>query len=189
MSSGVRRGEWSASPIVFDFDIRGERRRLMAAGTRAGIVHVVDASTGEYLWLHELGRGSEDGDTGILANGAWSGKYLLFAVNQGTRIQNGAILCALDPATGAMIWRRELAGADVLGRITVANGVGFIGYGSQLMVFNVDDGEVISELSTEGPTAAGVASIANGIVAFGTGASYLAHDDADQGKLYVYEVP
>ena len=66
-----------------------------------------------------------------------------------------------------------------MGRITVANGVGFVGVGPQLIVFDVDDG----------PTAAGVAAIANGIVVFGTGASYLAHDDAEQSKLYIYEVP
>ena len=181
--------EFGASPIVFTVERQGVTRALVAAGTRTGKVHVVDASTGELVWLRELGRGSDDGDSGILANGAWSGKYLLFAMNEGTGRQNAATLYALDGATGDQVWSRKLEGADVLGRITVANGVGFVGYGSEVMVFDTDTGDVITTISTEGPTAAGVASIANGIVAFGTGASYLAHDDADRGKLFVYEVP
>jgi polyvinyl alcohol dehydrogenase (cytochrome) len=180
--------EFGSSPVVFDLETQGRMRKLMAAGTRTGTVHVIDANSGEYIWMSELGPGSDDGDRGILANGAWSGKYLLFAVNKGTGSGNGATLYALEPATGKPAWSRELA-ADVLGRITVANGVGFVGAGPQLLVFDVEDGTLINTLPTDGPTAAGVAAIANGIVAFGTGASYLAHDDADQGKLYVYEVP
>ncbi|HTU57321.1 MAG TPA: PQQ-binding-like beta-propeller repeat protein, partial [Polyangiales bacterium] len=74
--------EFGASPIVFELENQGTKRTLMAAGTRTGSVHVLDANSGEYIWLGELGPGSSDGDTGILANGAWSGKYLLFALNR-----------------------------------------------------------------------------------------------------------
>jgi glucose dehydrogenase len=60
--------EFGASPLVFDLESQGQTRTLMAAGTRTGTVHVFDANSGEYIWLNELGRGSDNGDTGTLAN-------------------------------------------------------------------------------------------------------------------------
>jgi outer membrane protein assembly factor BamB len=184
--------EIGGNPILFETSLQAGQTKLMAAGAKSGWVYVMKRESGERIWERQLGggAGAGDGDNGILVNGAWTGKYLLFANNEARQGRDSSTLYALDARDGKTVWTRDFGlNAGVLGRITVANGVGFMGVGSELEVFDVEDGSVLQTVATGGPTAAGVASIANGIVAFGTGATSLAHDDADQGKLIVLEVP
>jgi outer membrane protein assembly factor BamB len=179
-SSGL---ELAASPLVFTARIDKKDQQLVAATTRDGIVHVSNAETGEWLWQsHFLQPTSDEGEQGILANGAWSGSALLFAANQ----QDKATLFAHDPLDGKVLWHRELD-ATVLGRITVANGVGFVGAGAQLIVFDPSDGTILHTVASvsAAATVAGIVSVADGVVAFGTGATRPGLDDAARGELVI----
>ena len=175
---------FGANPVLYDVPVRGETKPLMAGGAKSGQVYALDRRTGEMVWTNKHGPGSLDGDLGIFVNTAWTGTYVLVALNRNEGSEDSATLAALDGATGALMWERvPERKADVLGRITVANGVGFVGLADQLDVFDVDNGKLIKTVYTNGPTALGTASIADGIVAFGTGV-----DSAVGSKLIVLEI-
>lgn len=178
---------FGANAILFEAQFNGQPTKLVAAGSRTGSIYTLKRETGELAWEVQSAP-SGTSNAGILINGAWSGKSLLFAVNDGGKDRPAAILYALDPSDGKGIWRRELS-SPVLGRITVANGVGFVATGTQIEVFDIDDGSLLHKLETGGVTAAGTASIANGLVAFGTGATTSERDDAQDGKVMLFEVP
>jgi hypothetical protein len=56
--------------------------------------------------------------------------------------------------------------------MSVANGVGFVGTGTNLEVFDVDTGVVLKTFPSKGGSVAGSISVANGRVAFGEGLTW-----------------
>jgi outer membrane protein assembly factor BamB len=150
--------------------VEGQPTKLVAAGNKGakGAMHALRRSDGSLLWTRTLGEGTADGARGLFTSTTWSGKHLLVACNEG----GPATLYALDGATGNIVWRRTLK-FQVWGRISVANGVGFVGVGAQLEAFDADTGEVIKTFpSPSGGTIAGTITIANGRVAFGEGLAW-----------------
>jgi outer membrane protein assembly factor BamB len=104
---------------------------------------------------------------GVFTNSTWTGKNMLFACNE----SGPSTLFALDGATGDIVWMRKLDSL-VWGRISVANGVGFVGNGDELEAFDVDTGKLIKSFPSKGGTVAGTVTIANGRVAFGEGLTW-----------------
>ena len=92
---------------------------------------------------------------------------------------------ALAAAGGEVVWQNKRAGS-VWGRISVANGVGFVGNDNVLTGFDVDSGEQLFRYETHG-TIAGVTTIANGRVAFGEGMAW--RDSTSGSMLTVLTVP
>ena len=137
--------------------------KLVAAGGKSGAIYALRRADGQHLWTRQLGIGSVDGSSGVMNNTTWSGKHVLVACNEG----GPSTLYALDGATGDVIWQRKLAGS-VWGRISVANGVGFVGNENVLEAFDIESGAVLYSHKNVG-TLAGVITIANGRVAFGEG--------------------
>jgi outer membrane protein assembly factor BamB len=80
-------------------------------------------------------------------------------------------LFALDGATGDISWQQPLPG-QVWGRLAVANGVGFVGTGANLLVFDADTGTTIMMIPSKGGTVASGISVSRGRVAFGEGLSW-----------------
>ena len=109
----------------------------------------------------------EPGGAPLDVNGAWSGKNMLFACNSAGK----STLVGLDGATGDVAWTTPLDG-EVYGRISVANSVGFVGAGKNMIVFDADTGKVIKMFPGKGGTVTGTPSIANGRVAYGEGMSW-----------------
>jgi outer membrane protein assembly factor BamB len=159
--------DFGANPVAFQTMVGGVMTKLIGAGNKGGEAHVVRADTGAMVWERSLCAGAADGSRGIFTNSTWSGKNLLVACNG----LAGATLYALDGATGEMAWMRQLSG-PVWGRTAVANGVGFVGAGSKLEVFDVDTGMSIKSFDSKGGTIAGTITVANGRVAFGEGLSW-----------------
>lgn len=102
----------------------------------------------------------------------------------GTVISPGAItftpitsvLKALDPATGNVVWERQLP-AWVWAPITTANGVGFVAYETQLQGFDLQTGEKLFNYKTAGTITSAPVPV-NGAVYFGSGLSYVSgHPD------------
>ena len=54
----------------------------------------------------------------------------------------------------------------------MANSVGFVGAGKNMIVFDADTGSVIKMFPSKGGTVTGTPSIANGRVAYGEGMSW-----------------
>jgi polyvinyl alcohol dehydrogenase (cytochrome) len=159
--------DFGANPVLYETMVDGELTKLAAAGDKGGVTHAIRRDTGKEVWSRSLGTGSADGGRGIFTNSTWTGKYMLFAINEG----GPATLFALDGATGDIAWMRALEG-QVWGRTAVANGVGFVGTGTNLEVFDVETGELIKSFPSNGGTVASTITVANGRVAFGEGLTW-----------------
>jgi outer membrane protein assembly factor BamB len=160
--------DFGANPVLYETMVGGTPTKLVSAGAKSGAAHAIRRDDGMLAWTRDLcGPGSADGSRGIFVNSTWSGKNMLFACNT----TSGATLYGLDGATGEVAWMRTLPG-KVWGRMSAANGVGFVGAGSTLEVFDVDTGAMIKSFQSKGGTVAGTISIANGRVAFGEGLSW-----------------
>ena len=83
------------------FTVKG--RTLVGIGQKSGVYHVLDARTGEFVWQRQLSkpRPNDLGQSGILWGGSYDGERLYVATNDA---KPGA-LHALDPATGALLWK------------------------------------------------------------------------------------
>jgi outer membrane protein assembly factor BamB len=167
--------DFGANPVLYETMVGGTLTKVVAAGNKGGQAHAIKREDGSMLWQRNLCGGAADGSQGVFVNSTWSGKYLILACNEG----GPATLYGLDGATGDIGWMRRLSG-QVWGRISVANGVGFVGTGTSLEAFDVDTGKMIKSFPSKGGTVAGTISIANGRVAFGEGMTW---SSARAGKI------
>jgi polyvinyl alcohol dehydrogenase (cytochrome) len=161
--------DFGASPVLYETPVDGVMTKLVSAGQKIGAAHAVKAADGMLLWTRQLctGHNNRDGSMGIFVNGAWSGKNMLYACNNAGASQ----LFGLNGATGEVAWMASLDG-EVYGRISAANGVGFVGAGKNLVVFDTDTGKIIKMFPGKGGTVTGTVAIANGRVGFGEGMSW-----------------
>jgi polyvinyl alcohol dehydrogenase (cytochrome) len=159
---------FGANPVLYEAEVEGQMTKLVAAGGKSGAIYALRRADGKQLWTRQLGIGSVDGTRGVMNNTTWSGKHVLVACNE----RGPSTLYALDGATGDVVWQRKLAGS-VWGRISVANGVGFVGNENVLEAFDVESGDLLYSHENVG-TLAGVITIANGRVAFGEGLLWIA---------------
>jgi outer membrane protein assembly factor BamB len=159
--------DFGANPVLYDVMVNGTLTKVIAAGNKGGQAHAIKRDDGSMLWNRTLCSGAVDGSSGIFVNSTWSGKHLIVGCNEG----GPATLYGLDGATGNIAWMRKLAG-QVWGHITVANGVGFVGTGTNLEAFDVDTGTLIKSFPSKGGTVAGTITVANGRVAFGDGLTW-----------------
>ncbi|MGD8863499.1 MAG: PQQ-binding-like beta-propeller repeat protein [Myxococcales bacterium] len=159
--------DFGANPVVYETMLEGEPTKLVSSGHKGGSACAVRADDGSLVWTRDLCPGSTTGSRGIFTNATWTGRYMLFACNE----ERSATLYALDGASGDIAWMRTLPGL-VWGRTAVANGVGAVGAGETLEIFDADTGEVITSFQSQGGTIASTITIANGRIAFGEGLSW-----------------
>ena len=194
--------DFGTNPLLFEAEIDGERRALVGAGQKSGMFWVLDRETGDTVWSRQVSGGSAL-IGGVFNNGAFDGERIIVAGNNGTSSgpgsepSNGAsrplggantttsVLMAMDPATGDVLWERQLP-AWVWAPITLANGVGFVSADSDLQAFDVSTGERLALFDTEG-TIAGGAAVWDGRVYFGSGLAYLGTTFGT--KLYALDAP
>lgn len=170
--------DFGANPILFEAEVEGVQRKLVGAGQKAGIFWALDRGTGEVVWQRKLAEGTVVG--GVLNNGAHDGERILVATSNGRSEGPGseppsgetvtggpAALFALDPATGDIVWERQIP-AYVWAPITVANGVGFVATESRLQAFDTATGEKLAEYKASG-TIASAPVVVDGRVHFGAG--------------------
>ncbi len=179
--------DFGTNPILFDATIRGTERHLVGAGQKSGMFWVLDRTTGDVVWSRKVSGGSSLVG-GVFNNGAFDGERILLAGNNGTSTGPGSVeanglsntlglpiaqtsvLEALDPATGDVIWERQLP-AWVWAPITVADGVGFVSADREIQAFDVKTGRELWTMNTDGTISSG-AAIADGRVYFGSGLGY-----------------
>jgi hypothetical protein len=137
---------------------------MIAAGNKGGDAFGVRRDDGKQIWTRDFGPGMADGSLGVFVNSAWSGKNMLFACNTAS----GATLYGVDGATGDIAWMRTLPG-PVWGRMSASPGLGFVGTGAAMEVFDTDTGALIKSFPSKGGTVASTVTVSNGRVAFGEG--------------------
>ena len=116
-SERVGDSDWGSTPVPFRAVINGRTTRMVAACNKNGYLyafraHNIDAGP---VWRVQIAAGTSQGQTACLPAPIWDGTRL-FAAGPATTINNsdyrGAIR-QLNPATGAFIWQRGLAGAVI----------------------------------------------------------------------------
>ncbi|HZR79513.1 MAG TPA: PQQ-binding-like beta-propeller repeat protein [Candidatus Binatia bacterium] len=174
--------DFGTNPILFEAEVAGARRKVVGAGQKSGVFWLLDRDTGEVLWSRAISPGSAL-IGGMLNNGAFDGRHILVAGNNGKSDGPGSVpstgafgpgttsvLMALDPKDGSTVWERQI-GAWVWQPLTVANGVGYVGIDNVVQAFDTDTGEILFEFPTGGTIAAGI-TVAEGRVHIGSGLSY-----------------
>jgi polyvinyl alcohol dehydrogenase (cytochrome) len=172
--------DFGTNPILFEATIDGRRRKLLAAGQKSGALWALDRLTGEIVWSLALSPGSALVG-GVFNNGAYDGERILATGNRGTSTAPGSEatappntgtsrLAAIDPATGTILWERQLGGF-VWAPITVANGVGYVASDTVLQAFDVRTGQKLFAFPASG-TITSAPVVAEGRVHFGAGLSY-----------------
>jgi polyvinyl alcohol dehydrogenase (cytochrome) len=176
--------DFGTNPILYEAFVNGRHRKLVAAGQKSGMFWALDRLTGTVVWSRQVSEGSAL-IGGFLNNGAYDGQRLILAGNRGSSDGPGSEptnsesmggapltsrLMALNPADGSVIWERQLP-AFVWAPITIANGIGFVAYETQLQAFNTATGAKLFNYRTAG-TITSAPVVAEGAVFFGSGLSY-----------------
>ena len=178
--------DFGTNPILFEAEVDGVERKLVGAGQKSGMFWVLDRETGGTVWARPISDGSAL-IGGVFNNGAYDGKRIIVAGNNGTSREPGSepangrsepigdmaatsVLMALDPATGTVLWERQLP-AWVWAPITLADGVGFVAADNQVQAFDTKTGKKLFSLDTEG-TISSAPVVAGKRVYFGSGLSY-----------------
>jgi len=173
--------DFGTNPILFEAEIDGEPRKLVGAGQKSGVFWALDRETGEIVWQRQVSDGSAL-IGGVFNNGAFDGERIIVAGNNGPpgpgpaddRPRTGevgtAVLVALDPATGEIVWQQPLDNY-VWAPITLADGVGFVAVDRQLRAFATRTGEELFRLETVG-TISSAPAIAGDRIYFGSGLGY-----------------
>lgn len=180
--------DFGTNPILFEAEVAGETRQLVAAGQKSGDYWALDRTTGEVVWHRKVSGGSAL-IGGVFNNGAYDGERIIIAGNNGTSDAPGgepangesetglggatvgtSVLTALDPSDGAVLWERQLP-AWVWAPITLAGGAGFVSAESELQAFDTATGEKLFSFKTNGTITSG-AAVAGGRVFFGSGLAY-----------------
>ena len=129
-----------------------------------------DALTLGTVWRAKIGSGGSEpqGGSANISPAAWDGQNLYVASGNtsiiGVNCQGS--LRELDPATGNFIWQTCLQNGPVLGAVTVANGVAYLGEGTHFVAIDTSSGNILFNYDT-GAYIWGAASISNGVVYVG----------------------
>jgi len=175
--------DFGTNPTLYEAEVDGVRRKMLAAGQKSGVVWGLDRETGEVLWETPVSGGSAL-IGGMLNSGAYDGQQLLFAANEFTSGADSKLV-ALDPATGTILWQTKV-GHWVWGPVTVTNGVAFVPTWTVLRAYDTTNGEELFAFETPGTITSG-AAIADGRIYFGSGMAYIVGER--ESTLYALSLP
>lgn len=177
--------DFGTNPILFEATVNGVRRKMLGAGQKSGVFWGLDRETGEVIWSTAVSPGTALVG-GFLNNGAYDGERIIASGSTGRSEAPGSEdplegnrrsrLVALDPATGAIIWDRQVGGWT-FAPVTVANGVGYLAADKVVQAFDTRTGEKLFSFQTNG-TISCAPVVAEGRVYFGSGISYIATQPA-----------
>lgn len=173
--------DFGTNPILYEATVDGVPRKMVAAGQKSGVFWGLDRETGDVVWSTAVSPGSPL-IGGFLNNGAYDGEHILAAGSNGTSTAPGSEdpppgsfrrsrLVALDPATGDIVWERQVPGW-VWAPITAANGVGYVAVDDTVQAFDTHTGEKLFTYQTNG-TISCAPVVAEGRLYFGSGITYI----------------
>lgn len=173
--------DFGTNPILYDAVVDGESRKMLAAGQKSGVFWALDRETGEVLWETAVSPGSPLVG-GFLNNGAYDGERILAVGSTGSSTAPGSEdpppgtfrrgrLVALDPATGDIIWERQIPGWT-FAPVTSANGVGYVAVDDTIQAFDARTGQKLYSFKTPGTISCAPVA-AEGRLHFGSGITYI----------------
>ena len=179
--------------------IDGRVRQILGGGQKSGVYWALDPDTGAVLWATQVGPPGFIG--GIQWGSASDNRRIYVAISNSssTPVQidgtttTGGFFCALDPATGRILWRT----ADPTGGIdeapmTVANGVVY-GASSDpaghMYALDAATGKILWSFASGGSVAAG-ATVVDGTVYWGSGYDrWPNYGMTGNNKFYAFALP
>ncbi len=134
--------DWGSSPTLFT---AANGLEMVAATGKDGVIYANRRDNLALVWTQQLAVGcvAPDQGCGSISTPAFDGQRLY--VGAGAPDPDGdysGSMYALDPSTGAVIWRKELR-APVFAAPAVANGVVFAATLAGVMAFDAATGEVL----------------------------------------------
>lgn len=189
--------DFGQGPMHIITVVNGKLKDLIVDGQKSGKFWALDADTGAVVWMTDTGFGST---LGGMEWGSASDLQRIYVANAA-----GGFWAALDPATGAYVWKTfdpnpPSPGFFVkdIGALSVANGVvyaGSLGGGPgvgatnpTMFALNAKTGQILWSFASGGSVASGPA-IANGVVYWGTGYSRFGIGaGAGSSILYAFKV-
>lgn len=161
--------DFGTNPILYEAEVDGATKNLVAAGQKSGMFWALDREDGTVVWEKELGPGNQL-TGGVLNNGAYDGKRIYVACNDVASAANTK-LYALDPATGAEVWKKDLD-LRVWGPLSVHNGVLFVPRDTRMTAYDPATGDQLFEYAADG-TITTAALAYGGRLFFGNGVQWL----------------
>jgi hypothetical protein len=158
--------DFGGTPTLFTGTINGVQRPLVGALNKDGLFFAWDRSNlaAGPVWQSTIADPS--GSPRSILSAAWDGKYLY--IGGGGAIINGAScygnLDALDPNTGAFVWRSCQQGF-MTAAITEVPGllIEGVGAGGQVKFINTANGATVFTFNT-GSTVQGEVTVSNGVI-------------------------
>ncbi len=156
-----------ASPNLWTSD----GRALVGAGDKGGVYHALDRDTGELAWETTLTPGSVFG--GEIGSGAFVDGKLVVVSNVGDPATNSptnvAKVFALDPATGAVLWKTDDYPGKIFAPVGAVPGLAFIGTDTGVLAaLDTQSGKQLWTVNAPDKTGCGP-SIVDGRVLWGYG--------------------
>ena len=160
--------DFGSTPTLFTATINGQVRSLVGAVNKDAIFYAWDRTnpTAGPVWQSTIATASGDPAVGSIVSASWDGSNLYVA--GGTATINGTTcsgsLDALNPSTGAFVWR-SCQTAPMYGGITEVPGVIVEGtLGGTVLFLNATTGATLLNYKTGVSEVQGECAVSNGIV-------------------------
>lgn len=148
--------DWGSSPTLFNAKAGGVIEHLVGSADKNGIFYALnrDNLSAGPVWELPIANGGDcpQCGNGSISPAAYDGSELYVA---GGSVTINGVSCqgsvdALNPITGAYIWRDCLQHGTVLGAVTMVPGVLFAGDGPQLLAIRTSNGAQLWSYSEPG---------------------------------------
>jgi PQQ-like domain len=180
-SQQVSDSDFGSTPTLFTATINGVLHNMVGAENKNGIFYAFDRAvihTGP-LWTVKVGCGTCGGSQ---TPAAWDGTTL-YVGSHGATVNGKSCagsLNAVNPATGAFIWRHCMTGGAIYGAIMAVPGVAVIGEGQYIIAVDTSTGQTIFRYQNTNELFTGAGTISNGVL------YYPSHPSASSGTLYAF---
>ena len=106
--------DFGQGPMLLTAKIDGKKVDIVGAGGKSGVFTALDRATGAVLWSTQVGPGGLLG--GLQWGSATDGERIYVAESNSSFLNSPGWWSALDPATGAEIWRTYDPGTGIGGQ-------------------------------------------------------------------------
>lgn len=182
-SQAISDGDFGSTPTIFN--------SMLGIVNKNGIYYAFQRNKvgAGPVWQTQIADpgASPEGGNGSIAPSAWDGTNL-FVAGGSTTINGVACtgsLQALNPSSGAIIWRQCFTSGPVLGPVTGAPGLAIVGAGQDLVAVNASSGQQLFTYTQPAGNWFVAPSISNGILyagVMGGGGGY------SGGQLYAFSI-
>jgi len=186
--------DFGSAPNLITYKHGNSYKTILGAGQKSGIYYALDPDTGNLLWQTQVGPGSALG--GMEWGSASDGKRIYVQIANLYGIPhaggNAGSWSALDPRTGEVLWQvADPNGAIDIGPMTAANGVVYAASMAieptkkTMFALDAEKGKILWSFAAGSSVNAG-ATVANGVVYWGSGYTNLGPPYSGNNKFYAF---